>query len=360
MKTRYKISMVIGAIVVMAVLALAFLPWKPLAGHALESFLATQGLRDVHFKLTEATPRGAVFRDVSVGKNRALTADHLVLRYSPPGNEISADAAGLQFNKDDMKAHAAKASGHIKNGDGNWSLEDTALQAGSITLPVIDGSGKLRSTSGTFLLSGGLKSKDDAYRADFSLDYPSAHPDNAQLKLIYVSMPWKGGTLTTKDVAVPLFGRQPIKLTLQIRQVSTDALLQAMTGQHVSATGTVSGSLPLVIDRDGTVSFGAGILQADGAGNISMPADAIPANNEQVGMVRDILKNFHYKALSINIDSDKNGVSLLVALEGNNPDMYDGRPVKLNVHLAGDVLGYIRQNVLFLTSPETLLKQDKK
>ena len=344
----------------MAALAAVLLPWKPLAGHALETFLAREGIRDVHFTLTDINPRGAIFKDVTIGEDKAFSADYLELHYTPQGNEISANAKELQFNKGDLKAHASKATGHAKNGEGNWNLEDAQLQAGSVALPAITGSGKLKSASGTFLLSGGLKSKDNTYRADFSLDYPSAHTDDALLKLIYVSMPWKGGTLTTKDVAVPLSGRQPIRLTLQIRMVSTDALLQAMTGQHVSATGTVSGSLPLVIDRDGTVSLGAGILQADGAGNISMPADAIPANNEQVSMVRDILKNFHYKTLSINVNSDKNGVSLLVALEGNNPDMYNGRPVKLNVHLAGDVLGYIRQNVLFLTSPETLLKQDKK
>jgi len=354
MKARHKISIVIGTVIIMAMLAFAFLPWKPLAGHMLESLLATQGLQDVHFTLADVSPRGAVFQDVTVGKDRAFSTDHLTIRYSPQGNEVTSDAEGLQLNKGGIKAQAAKASGHAKNGEGDWSLKDMRLQAGSVVLPVIGGSGKLKSGSGTRLLSGGLKSEDNTYRADFSLDYPS------QLQLIYVSIPWKGGTLTTKDVAVPLASHQPIKLVLQIRRVSTGALLQAMTGQHVSATGTVSGSLPLVIDRDGTVSFGAGTLQADGAGNISMPADAIPEGNEQVGVVRDILKNFHYKSLSININSNKSGVSLLIALEGNNPDMYNGRPVKLNVRLAGDVLGYIRQNVLFLTSPETLLKQDQK
>ena len=134
--------------------------------------------------------------------------------------------------------------------------------------------------------------------------------------------------------------------------------MQILTRERVSATGSVSGDLPLIIERNGNFSFGKGKLQADSPGTITLPPDAIPGDNAQIAMTRDILKNFHYKILSLSISSGMDGKTpILITLEGNNPDMYNGKPVKINVRLSGDVLNLIRQNVLFLTDPKSILKQ---
>jgi len=37
--------------------------------------------------------------------------------------------------------------------------------------------------------------------------------------------------------------------------------------------------------------------------------------------------------------------------------MFEGRPVKLKVHLTGDVLGFLRQNLTTLNDPGKLLKR---
>ena len=52
----------------------------------------------------------------------------------------------------------------------------------------------------------------------------------------------------------------------------------------------------------------------------------------------------------------------MMTLQGNNPKVYKGKPVKLNVHLTGDILDVVRQSML-TSNPTKLLQQgehDKK
>jgi hypothetical protein len=173
------------------------------------------------------------------------------------------------------------------------------------------------------------------------------------------ALSWKGGELTARQVHVAPASSPAAKFDVQIRHVSVDALLQALTGNRLSATGTVSGVLPVIVGADGALSFGKGTLKTDAPGTLNMPPESIPGDNPQVDQVRKVLKDFHYSGLSIAISSERgNRVSMLIALQGNNPGMYDGRPVNLNVSLTGDVLDYIKQNVLLLTDPKSFLKQE--
>ncbi len=360
MKRRYKILSAVSGVVGLSWLAFAFLPWKPLIESGLEAMVEARGFAPAQLTLSDINMRGATLQDITIGGSQNVTLKNLAVGYSLQKHEFSLEADNLHYTQGGLKAAAAKADVDTKNRAGDWRLHDLRVEAGSVVLPAMAGSGKVAFGGGAFTLSGQIKSPDNAYRAAFSVDYPLAK-QNAKFTLAYAAIPWKGGTLATRDVTVPLATRQPVKLVLQMQKISTDALLQTLTGKRVSATGTVSGHLPLEISRDGTFSFGAGALQADGGGVMTLPADAIPGDNEQVAVVRAILRNFHYQDLSIAVQNDPGGeMTLVVSLAGNNPDMYQGRPVKLNVRLVGDVLDYIRQNVLFLASPETMLKQDFK
>ena len=91
-----------------------------------------------------------------------------------------------------------------------------------------------------------------------------------------------------------------------------------------------------------------------------MVPGAIPGDNQQIALVREILKDLHYSLLSVAVDSGKDHkLSVMLALEGNNLSVYNGRPVKLKVHLSGDVLNFIQQNLTAFTDPKQLLKQGK-
>ena len=77
--------------------------------------------------------------------------------------------------------------------------------------------------------------------------------------------------------------------------------------------------------------------------------------------LREILEDFGYTRLSIAMNSDKkNNLGILMSIEGSNPAVYNGRAVKLNVNLTGDVLDFIRQNIMLLTNPESILEHGER
>ena len=99
-----------------------------------------------------------------------------------------------------------------------------------------------------------------------------------------------------------------------------------------------------------------GSLKAEGAGVLHLPPDIIPGGNEQVDVLRTLLSDFHYSALTLTLDEGKNGaLSMLLSLSGNNPAVYDGRQVDLNVKLGGDVLDFVKQS-LSLEHPRRLME----
>ncbi len=280
-----------------------------------------------------------------------------------PALSAASPGAGFRMNDIDVATGAVNITDMtLADGvwRGKWSAADIRVAGAALDVPVLQGGGTLELTSGEVKLEGAIFSVDKTYSAAFSFIYDLRDPSRAAFTLVSAAMPWKQGRLSASGVRIPLTGTAPITVSLAVKGVSVDELLQALTGKRVSATGAVSGTVPVVIGRDGSLDFRPADLRADGDGVISMPPDAIPGDNQQIELVRQVLKELHYTSLSVSLrngEAGNGGFAVLLALEGSNPDVYDGRIVKLNVNLTGDVLDFIRQNVIFFTKPETLLKQ---
>ena len=54
-------------------------------------------------------------------------------------------------------------------------------------------------------------------------------------------------------------------------------------------------------------------------------------------------------------DSQEDKSKITLTLEGNNPEAFEGRPIKLNVNIGGDVLPLIQQSILPLNDVKQLL-----
>lgn len=284
-----------------------------------------------------------------------------------PTPKISMHSENVSLNSEGLTAQITKANINVKNDiphdswQGVWNLDEVDLEAGEIVIPTMQGNGTVQAGAESLTLSGEIKSKDIAYRAAFALDYSFTNPQQAELKFTQASMPWHGGKLSLKNADIPLSGKKSIRLNIQVEKISIDEFMQALTGKRVTATGVVSGIMPLIIAPDGTLTFGKVTLRADNPGTIVIPGDVIPGDNEQIALTREILNNFHYNDLSLSINSGKNNdISVLLVLGGNNPDVLEGRAVKLNINLTGDILDFIKQNAMLITDPQKLLKQELK
>jgi hypothetical protein len=284
-----------------------------------------------------------------------------------PQPELHYNAKNPAFNLGDLSMTGGNLSldAYIeetqKNWAGTWELQDIEIQGTSVPVPVLNGKGTLLAGQENINVNGTISSNDQLWHTDFNMNYNFNRSEESNLKIVQAHMPWKSGRLSVQNVDIDLEDEAPIKVTLQLENVSLQELMQSLTGDRVSATGQVSGKLPLIIGRDGKLTVLPGNFKSNGQGTVSMPPDVIPGDNEQVALVRQILGGLQYTDLSISVKNDQDGrLGVLLTFEGNNPDVYDGKPVKLNVNLTGDVLEFIEQNMMLLNNPEQLLEQGKQ
>ena len=166
----------------------------------------------------------------------------------------------------------------------------------------------------------------------------------AEGKLVLVS---SGASVTASDA----------KFTLTVQDVDLAALLKMVEVPGLTATGRISGRIPVVI-RNGDPILLDGSLAAEDDGIIvytSGAADA--ASGEQTKLLTDALRNFHYTELSGGLSGNANGDLVLgLALRGSNPDLYDGYPFAINVKLEGSLADVLRRGTVGFR-PLELIKQ---
>jgi hypothetical protein len=281
-----------------------------------------------------------------------------------PSPTISYEAEGVRFKRQNASVVLAQLSAEAalneRDGqwDGTWRVQGVQIEGIGTPVPTLSGGGILKAFSELIELGGELKSEDQAVKVVFRTEHFLKARELSKLTIIQAKMPWSGGVLTLRNVEVPYQGEADIPVSLEVQSVSADALLQQLTGKKATATGVISGMLPMVLKRNGSFEVREGALATEEPGVIQMSPEAIPGDHQQVALVRDILADFHYTKLSILIESGgEKGVSVRLGLEGANPRVQQGRAVKLSVNLTGDVLGFVQQNLLWLTNPKKFLEQ---
>lgn len=246
-----------------------------------------------------------------------------------------------------------------KQWSGAWQLEGLALQGSPIAVPSLTGTGTLGIGADAVQLAGCFNDTTKDWQSCFKADINMNNATQSRLTITHGKMPWTGGVISVRNVTIPLSGNADIQIPVQVKGVSIDTLMQQLTGKRATAQGVVSGTLPVTIKANGAISIAQGQLQAEAPGVIAIDPAAIPGDNEQIALVREVLQNLHYTLLAIGIDNGKdNKPAVTLTVEGRNPDAQNGRAVKLQVHLGGDVLEFAQQSLMSFTDPKQLLRQE--
>jgi len=312
----------------------AVLPWRPMLETEIKSALESRGFENVQLTLSVEDQGVLSFTDVQLGAPAPLNAENITVTYAP------------------LDLLAGKS--------GTWQVKNLKIKNNDFPLPPLNGSGTVFVQTDHLAMQGQFESADHAYQLGFKLYYSFREPDKRELTLISGVMPWNGGTVAVRDVKILLEGKQALDVNLKLERVSVDALLQQLTGKKATATGVISGTLPVTIAEDGTITVHEGDLQAQEPGTISLSPDVIPGDNPQVDLVRDVMNDLRYSLFSVRLDSDKNNrLAVLMTLHGYNPAVQAGRPVELNVHLTGDMLNFVQQNLIWLSDPQKLLERGR-
>lgn len=281
----------------------------------------------------------------------------LNVSYSNQDGTVAYKGENITLRKGNITAVAEMLTAQMTVHDGEswqgtWKADNVSVEGAAAPVPSLSGGGTITAAGNEARLEGQLQSADKSYQISFRYDHSFDEAKPAVLSVINAVMPWKDGRLKITNAKIPVGVNRDLNISVQAENISVGELLGAMTGQRVQATGTISGTVPVTLKTNGDMVFHQGGLATVAPGTISMPPDAIPGDNQQIDLVRNILSDLRYTNLSMTLNSDKKSdLGILMTVEGYNPAVYNGRAVKLNVNLTGDVLDFIRQNVMLLTRP---------
>ena len=153
---------------------------------------------------------------------------------------------------------------------------------------------------------------------------------------------------------MPLDGRQPVPVVLTIEEVDAALLAQAVDLDGLTATGSLSGWLPLLWDPETGLSVRqARLVARTGGGSLRYQpedgASALQDSVEQVSLLLKAIRNFVYESFEVEADGRPGEpFDVKIRLRGANPDLYDGYPIALNVTLTGaldQLFGNLRRSL---------------
>jgi hypothetical protein len=160
---------------------------------------------------------------------------------------------------------------------------------------------------------------------------------------------YSGGSFRVTGRLDPAAERQ--RMHVRLRGIDVDLLLQELDVAGLSGTGRIDSDFDAVFG-DGTLRIEGGEVTSKGDGGWiryrppgqPRPTDARPGG---LDLARTALDNFRYQSLGGTLAGDAGGdlegdLALALRIEGSNPDLYDGYPIKLDFNLTGPFLGLLR------------------
>ncbi len=179
------------------------------------------------------------------------------------------------------------------------------------------------------LIDAGLPLIDN--RMTFSLDRGRLRIDAARGRLA-------GGRVSLGPTVFDP-GAKSRRMVLTVAEVDLSRLVEMTKLDGLSATGTLTGTIPVVISGDVVaiddahlVSTVPGVLRY----RPSEPPTGLLAASQSMELVLKALNDFRYNELSMTLNGRAGG-DLVATLRilGSNPDLYGGYPIEFNLNVTG-------------------------
>jgi hypothetical protein len=151
------------------------------------------------------------------------------------------------------------------------------------------------------------------------------------------------GTISVSHVDYDMQSKHA-ETMVQINGIPLQKLLDLQGTKNISATGTIRGRIPVVLNGE-SFSIPEGGLDAEKSGQIiysSTPEERASAN-PGMKLTYEALGNFLYSELISSIVMSPEGDSrITLQLRGYNPDFQNGRQVNLNLNIEQNLLDLFR------------------
>jgi len=161
------------------------------------------------------------------------------------------------------------------------------------------------------------------------------------------------------------FGNVENRAVVQVENLSLGDIVDGLGNKNLSATGQISGTMPVRVNGV-EVEVDGGILSVKDGGVISYKSQGIDTfvsdvgekpffgdqlEGAETGFAFKALENLHYKELEVRIDGPLDGeMSVFMAFDGKNPDVFYGAPFSFNVTISGELANIIRNTASAFSS----------
>jgi hypothetical protein len=160
-----------------------------------------------------------------------------------------------------------------------------------------------------------------------------------------------GGVVRTRALIDPA-AQNAADGSVQVRAIDLHELLEVIGVDGLNGSGRITGTIPVRF-RDGQVSVADGLLRAEGPGVLRYTGtelqEQLATRTDTVGTVAQVLSDFHYKKLSIEMNKAAEGTGvIMLRMDGANPQILEGHPFAFNISIESDFhkLGAIAQGGL--------------
>jgi hypothetical protein len=154
--------------------------------------------------------------------------------------------------------------------------------------------------------------------------------------------------------------KEPISFSVNFLNLDLKDILDTASKGKIKGKGKISGSFPIVYNSDGSFIVKGGQAQEEGGGIISVSPEILSGDSKELTFARTAMENFHYTKIKISVSYKDNKEYINLKIEGKNPEAKEGRAVKLNVSLTGDIFSIIQQSLIPLNDVKKLLTRGKE
>ena len=317
-----------------AVMFITDYPLKTKIETTITALMTAQKLDDVQMSISNLTQQNITFSRIAFRQEDKT----IELR------DLSVTATALPYTELLQKNYANVAA--------RWTLGSVTVAGLPYPLPPLGGEGVFYMKDRKPVITGHLRDAQKTHSGEFTVTSEAVLLEDIRLL-------WQGASVASQEIVIALGAKRPIHIPLVVKNLPLPTLLALVSSEKATGTGTVSGNIDVVVNPDGTFALGGGQFSTVNEGLIQISADALPGDQQQMQAARAALSNFHYKELKVTTSStDRGKASIRLNLEGNNPEAFDGRPIKLNVNLTGDLLELLQQTIMPLADPSKLMEKD--
>ncbi|MCG8490331.1 MAG: YdbH domain-containing protein [Sneathiellales bacterium] len=267
------------------------------------------------------------------------------ITFEPDGNQLS-DFIHMQGEKIELVG-AIKAASTIK-----WSKSGVKSSAmiDVMDLDIASDTASVKGLRGQvkidellpLTIKEGQRIEADAIQTAITLDDPEilfrikTKKGNPVLYLDRFSLQMIGGKADIENAVIDT-GRDTNRIDVNLKNLDLEKLMALGEIEDVSASGTLNGRLPIQFEKD-TILIDTGFLETAGPGILQLKSEsarqALAGGGKQTKLLFDILENFHYSELGIQVKKLATGEdTVTLKTKGANPDVENNRAVILNINI---------------------------